>query len=396
MMLGAALAVALVVLLRPDEGASGAPPERAPQHAAGQSFFSPVGAPADIAVASGRATTLQQLVQHFELVDHTYCSYLAGTTYPQASRPLTEHPDQIYPNAPVAESNPMRSDGGKSDAKVLMQTSQSRVFMAAGEAVAFSVRAVDLEGKTQPLVMQRALAQGITFKDARPSPRITLAFADDGKGADAVSGDGAYAAVLAPGQTGLASFDGTIRTEVRFSVGGRSGLVLFDVIYSPELPATWTGQVREAVEDGSLNYYLAANMRQAGRYIVSGRVDSADGKPFALATFNDMLGTGPNQVKLTVFGKLLHDEKPALPLTLRDVTGYLLKENADPDRALMPRLEGAVFVGKAHPMKKFSDAEWDSEERARHLTEFAKDIGLARQALKQFDATLPEPKSACK
>ena len=41
----------------------------------------------------------------------------------------------------------MRGEGGRgSDPNVLIQTSQSRVFMAAGEAVAFSLRAVDAEG----------------------------------------------------------------------------------------------------------------------------------------------------------------------------------------------------------------------------------------------------------
>jgi hypothetical protein len=45
---------------------------------------------------------------------------------------------------------------------------------------------------------------------------------------------------------------------------------------------------------------------------------------------------GSSEVGLTVFGKLMRDLAPALPLTLRDVDGYLLKENTDPDRALMP------------------------------------------------------------
>jgi hypothetical protein len=47
---------------------------------------------------------------------------------------------------------------------------------------------------------------------------------------------------------------------------------------------------------------------------------------------------GSSEVRLTVFGKLMRGLAPALPLTLRDVDGYLLKENTDPDRALMPRL----------------------------------------------------------
>jgi hypothetical protein len=338
----------------------------------------------------------QQLLENLQLADRTYCSYRDTSKYPHTSRPISEQPDQVYPNAPVTDSHPMRTEGGGAgDAQVRIQTSQSRVYMASGEAVAFSLRAIDADGNVLPLVITRALAQGITFKGSRPAAQAALAFTDDGKGADPVAGDGAFAAVLAPSQTGLASFNGTIRIDVRYNVAGRAGQVLFDVIYSPELPATWTGQVREAVENGSLNFYLKAEVRQAGRYVVTGRVDDARGRPFALATFNDVLAAGPNEVRLTMFGKLLRDKDAALPLTLRDVDGYLLKENTDPDRALMPRLEGKVLAGKPHSLKDFADAEWESEERSRYLAEFGKDLARARRALAEFDPAAPLPASAC-
>ncbi|UUZ55552.1 hypothetical protein LP419_07955 [Massilia sp. H-1] len=196
--------------------------------------------------------------------------------------------------------------------------------------------------------------------------------------------------------TGLASFSGTIRTRIDYTVGGKAGVVLFDVIYTPELLTTWNGPVREAVEDGSLVYYLKADIRTAGRYLVSGRVDDAKGQPFALASFNDVLlsrsGRDPaDRVRQAAARR----RAQAMPLTLRDVDGFLLKENVDPDRALMPRMEGKVLTGKKRAPGDFSDAEWQSEERTRHLDEFAKDIGLARKAISQFDPALPVQKSAC-
>jgi hypothetical protein len=391
----AALAACLAWLVTSEDG--GAP-------AAGQAAPLPPRAPrvlARMAMAPAApplalpATRRQQLAENFQLADHTYCSYRASTRYPHESRPIAEQPDQVHPNAPVTEANPMRLDGGGTDARVLVQTSQSRVYMAAGEAVAFSLRAVDADGKVLPLVVTRALAQGLTFNGARAAAQAVLAFADDGAGADPVAGDGAFAAVLAPAQTSLATFHGTIRTDVRYNVGGRAGAVIFDVIYSPELPAAWTGQVREAVEDGSLNFYLKADVRQAGRYVVTGRIDDAKGRPFALAIFNDLLAAGPQEVRLTAFGKLLRDQEAALPLTLRDVDGYLLRENADPDRLLMPRLEGKAFVGKPHPLKAFSDAEWQGEERSRYLAEYGRDLAQAKNALAAFDPAAPLPASEC-
>ena len=401
---GAPLAFAAVLILivwvlaRRDDPAPGTTTASAATPASGLPFFGKID-DADLPLPDDRVRRRRELLDRLALVDHTYCSYRAGSQYPAGSRPMTENADQNTPNAQVTEVNPMRLDGGGSDAQVLVQTSQSRVYLAANEAVAFSLRVVDAGGRMLPLVVTRALARGMTYGAARPAPQVSVPFADDGGGADPVPNDGAFAGVLAPAQTGLAGFNGTIRTEVRYAVGGRNGTVIFDVIHTPELPAVWSGPVREAVENGSLNFYLKAEVRMPGRYIVSGRVDDARGKAVALLTFNDILGPGPNEIRLTMFGKLVRDQmgsdNAAMPLTLRDVDGYLLKENTDPDRALMPRLEGKVHTSKAYAPNGFSDAEWQSEERSRYLTEFAKDVGLARQALGEFDPAQPLPPSEC-
>jgi hypothetical protein len=367
----------------------------------GNSFLQMPGGPGSgpaLATPAARAEQLATLTKQLELADHTLCSYRGGTKYPTSSRPITEHPDQVYPNRPVQDQHAMRKENGETDASVQIRTSQSRVFLAAGEAVMFSVKAVDGDGKNLPLFITRAVARGLTFQGSREVSQVALPFTDDGQNGDVSAGDGEFSNLFAPVQTGFANFNGTIRTEVRYTVGDRAGIVLFDVIYSAENPATWAGQIREAVEGGSLNFYLKANVQIAGRYIVTGRVDDAKGKPFALVTFNDLLAQGSTEVRLTVFGKLMRDQTPALPLTLRDVDGYLLKENTDPDRALMPRLEGSAHVSKTYPMKNFSDGEWQSEERTRYLTELDKDVERAKGALVEFNpeqATLPFPKSDC-
>ena len=373
----------------PGPQAASAPPPASPQ------FFGTVVADGGPPIPDGRDERRRQLLEQAQLTDHTYCSYLEGSKYPMESRPVAQNPDQVHPNRPVEEANPMRMEGGATNNTVLLQTSQSHVYLAAGEAAAFSLRAVDGQGRTLPIVITRAVAQGMTYGASRPTPQIAVPFADDGGGADPVAGDQAYAGVLAPSQGGLAGFHGTIRTEVRYTAGGRSGFALFDVIYTPVLPASWTGKVREALEDGSLNFYLGLEVRQPGRYIVTGRIDDARGKPFALATFNDVLGTGTREVKLTMFGKLLKDGAPALPLVLRDVDGYLLRENVDPDRLLVPRLEGRVHASRTRSLDGVSDAEWQSEERSRYLAEYAKDRQAARAALSEFDPGQPLPASAC-
>ncbi|MBD8654557.1 hypothetical protein IFT68_02830 [Oxalobacteraceae sp. CFBP 13730] len=362
-------------------------PRAASPPPAGLHFLGPV--PAMHATGEDRTARRRQLAEQVRLTGHTYCSYLQQSRYPHTSRPAAQHPDQLYPNQPVRESTPLRGDGGDSDPAVLVQTMQSRVYLAAGETVAFSLRAVDAHGAAVPLVVTRALAQGMAVQGARPAPRVTLAFSRD-------DGDD-WRATFAPHGGALAGFHGTIRSEVRFAAAGRAGVVLFDVIYSPELPAMWTGAPREAIGPDSLEFTLPLDVRMPGRYVVSGRIDDALGRPFALASFNERLGQGTQAVVLRVHGKLLHDADPgpALPLVLRDVEGYLLRENADPDRLLLARREGPVLVSRTLSLAGVPDHAWQSEERSRYLAEYAKDRMAARERLAAFDPAATLPPARC-
>jgi len=346
-----------------------------------------VAAPPAVAPAlADLAARRRHLMEQVRLTDHTYCSYLAHSRYPHASRPAGHHPDQLYPNQPLRETGPMRAEGGDSHAEVQLQTAQSRVYLAAGEQADFNLRALDGSGQPLPLVVTRALAQGMTYGASRPAPQVAVPFADEG---------GAWHGALAPAETGLAGFHGTIRLEVRYQAGGRDGVVLFDVMYSPQSPATWNGTPREAVDGGALQFALPLDVRLPGRYVVTGRVDDAAGRPFALATFNEVLGRGAQQVRLQVHGKLLHDGAPRLPLSLRDVEGYLLRENLDPDRLLLPRLEGKVFASRTRSLDGVPDTEWQSEERSRYLAEYAKDRAAARARLERVDPQAALPPADC-
>lgn len=362
---------------------------------ADQAVMTPV---LNAATLPSRDAIHSNLVRQLEEVDHTLCSYSESSKYPLSSRPISEHPDQIYPNQAVKESHAMRNKDGSSNAAIQISTSQSRVYMAAREAVNFSVQAFDKDQQMLPVFVNRAVASGLNF-DNHPAPtQIPMTFADNGRDGDLLANDGIAGGTLSPGSNGFASFNGTIRTEVNFTVNGQVGVVYFDVIYSPELPAIWVGKIREVLENGSLVFYLPIEVQQAGRYIVNARLDDAKATPFALLTFNDLLPLGRNEIRLSVAGNLLRDKEANFPVSLRDVDGYLLKENVDPDRALIARMEGVAHVSKNYSLKSFSDAEWNGEERHRHLTEFAKDVALAKAALIAFDpdqAQRPFPQSSC-
>jgi hypothetical protein len=44
----------------------------------------------------------------------------------------------------------------------------------------------------------------------------------------------------------------------------------------------------------------------------------------------------------------------------------------------MSAREGVIYTTKTYVLKDFSDAEWESEEKTRHVTELTKDVNEAK------------------
>ncbi|MFG6468902.1 hypothetical protein [Roseateles sp. BYS87W] len=380
---GALLAGVLAWWVWPQDAAAPAPaqPAAAPAHlalaAASGAASRPQGSPFTDAALRERLSQRQALLQRLERAKVTLATYREQTRYPHESRPIAEHPDQVHPFAPIRESLPLRFPGTKAAVPgVRILTTQDRVFMSGEEVVKVSVTAQDDAGQTLPLLVTRAVAFDLPDpRQAAGRPQLALDFAGS---------DGVYSTQFQPSRTAFADFAGTLRLQVTLSQDGRQGVVNFDVVYQPLVPAEW-GAITERVADGSLDFNVGLNVKRAGRYVVSARVDDARGEPFALVSFNDELGAGPQVARLRLFGKLLRDGAPAMPLRLRDLQGFLLMEDRFPDRAMLARREGVVHRSGTYPLKGFSDAEWTSEERNRYLAEFSRDVSqlegqLARTA----------------
>ncbi|MFG6490430.1 hypothetical protein ACG04R_27445 [Roseateles sp. BYS78W] len=327
----------------------------------------PQGSPLTDAAIGARLAQREALLQRLERAKVTLATYREQTRYPHESRPIAEHPDQVRPFAPIRERLPLRFPGTKAAVPgVHILTQQDRVFMSGDEVVKVSVSAQDDGGQTLPLLVTRAVAFDLPDpRQAAGRPQLALDFTS--------SGDGVYSAQFQPSQTAFADFAGTLRLQVTLNQDGRQGVVNFDVVYQPAVPAEW-GVITDRVADGSLDFLVGLNVKQSGRYVVTARVDDAQGQPFALVTFNDELGTGAQVARLRVFGKLLRDGAPTMPLRLRDLQGFLLLPDRFPDRAMLARREGVVYRSASYALKAFSDAEWSSEERDRYLAELGKDV----------------------
>lgn len=318
--------------------------------------------------------------KRLERAQRTLDTYLASTKYPPGSRPLSEQPDQVKPHNPHTVKLPLaRGDQKLTDARVALH--QDRFFVAADEAVTFFMECETSEGPSPCEVLSsiaRPRAPSPQNAAAAPSPAsapsATVTFLSAATG-------GALSAVFAPGEQGFQGYYGPIHLDIELRVAGEEGRAGFDIVYSPSVPATFTGAVREVIEDGSLSLYIGMDAVKAGRYVLAARVEDASGRPFALLSFNEMLAAGRVEAKLVLFGKLILDEGASAPFRLRDLEGFLLKEDTYPDREIVPSIDGPIFTTKAYPKSDFSDKEWQSEERDRHQNEFRKDVEQARKAL---------------
>jgi hypothetical protein len=337
-------------------------------------------APAPLSPEEAEREAQRQLwAERLERARFTLESYRQSTRYPHESRPIQEHPDQVYPASPERKQ-PL----GKEQRDISLRLKQEKVFVVGDEVVRFFVGCENTNTRDPlPCEVHSALAHEAPYMaKAGQLSSVPLDFNDSGRNGDEVAGDGTWTGSFQPARQGFALFEGTLRIEFRVrGSGGAEGGAFFDIQFTPAAPATFTGKVREVVEHGSLQLYVGLQVRKPGRYVMAGRLDDEAGIPFAYVSFNEELAAGAREVKLTVFGKLIHDVAPAFPLKLRDVEGFLLREQGDPDRELVKALAGYVHTTQEYTPDRFSPDEWTSEERQRYLDEYSKDVNEAQQEL---------------
>jgi hypothetical protein len=340
-----------------------APPRREaePQRA------TPEEAPSTSASA---APTLDLWRRRLARAERTLSSYLETTRYPPDCRPLAEHPDQGSPHHVGPLTLPLaRKDGKLTNARVTLR--QDRLYLVGDERAALSLVCNDGEGPASCEITAAAAVVPPDVPGASGRAPVPITFTR-------AEGD-TLATLFQPSGAGFGGYRGPIRIAVDLGVAGETGGASFDLVYSPSSPAVFTGQVREALSGGSLALDVELQVDQPGRYVIAARADDAEGRSFAYLTENVELGAGRQTVALRLFGKLIRAEGARAPFRLRDLEGFRLLEDAYPDRDLMPAREGLVYTTKAYALRDFSDAEWESEEKARHVEELSRDVTDARR-----------------
>jgi hypothetical protein len=344
-----------------------------PRSPSAQVFDPKHGRPLGVAAPAGDADdqgSRETAERRLERARHTLEGYLHATRYPPTSRPLSEKPDLEKPHSVTTATHPLAGKDGKvTRARVTME--QDRLFLVGDEAARLTVSCLTSEGPARCEVLSAEAGPPPSSPHFGKWPTSPVSFA----------GDPAVTASFAPADHGFGRYHGPIGVDLRLRIDGEEGSARFDVIYTPAAPARFTGRVREALEGGSVCLYVELAVDKPGRYVIVSRVDDAEGDPFGYLEFNDLLAAGPSEARMCIFGKLVLDERAKAPFTLRDLEGFLLLEDHDPDRELMAAREGAFYKTKEYAEDRFSDADWQSEEKERHVKEFEKDVKEAEAGL---------------
>jgi hypothetical protein len=304
--------------------------------------------------------------KRLEQARHTLEGYKLWARYPPGSRPLSEMPDLQKPHSVQPSTQPLATSDGSTTKKAKVTLEQDRLYLVGDESAKLRMTCTTSGSPARCEVLSAMATSAMTKDNSQLIGPAPVAFGDDGQG-------GALAS-FGPAKEGFSSYHGGIGIDVKVRVGSEEGMASFQVIYTPSAPARFTGKIREAMENGSLCLYVQMDVSKAGRYVLTGRVEDTQHEGFAYLEWNDLMETGLREAKMCIFGLLVLDQRAQSPFVLRDLEGLVLFEDRNPDRELMSALEGNVYTTKKYEESAFSNAEWQSEEKTRHIEEFGKDV----------------------
>ncbi len=292
--------------------------------------------------------------------------------YPPSSRPLSENEDLLVRDHVEPEIRPLKQSEDGEKGEVRLELWQDRMFLHEGDIASFRVKASTSKGPVPVSVVEATL---VTLPDEGKPPQNLgpLNVSDDGSPPDEISGDGVPSGGFVASESRLGDYRGNLRVLLKLESEGEQGTATLQFVYTGAEPGRFTGEVTEAVEDGSLAVYFGLELKQPGRYEVRARLYDKSDRPIALLNFNQDLEAGRTRARLLAFGKLLRDEGAEGPYTIRDIEGWRLLSGTYPDREMMAPPDD--YKTKAYSLDQFSDADYkdpQAEALIEHIESQAK------------------------
>ncbi|MCS6972669.1 MAG: hypothetical protein NZL89_06550, partial [Leptospiraceae bacterium] len=203
---------------------------------------------------------------------------------------------------------------------------------------------------------------------------------DSGFEPDAKAGDGITTfSWKLPGED--RRYWGNLRLVVTLSVRGVKNPVEIQHNFygAPIVPAQFTGQFQERLENGSLVIEVFLDVKRDCKFIIQGNLYTQRGEPTHWVTANTVLEPGLRSVPLVFFGKIFHDLGAEGRFVLRDLRGTCenlpfparwlnepskmeqivnAKPLEEPLLFYIPYTNMSYTTQKEYRFKDFSRAEW--------------------------------------
>ncbi|MCB9584352.1 MAG: hypothetical protein H6718_03085 [Polyangiaceae bacterium] len=285
--------------------------------------------------------------------------------YPPSSRPLSDNEDLLLRDHVEPEIRKLKRGEDGEKGEVRLELWQNKMFLREGDEASFRVKAATQKGPVPVNVVEATL---VTLPDEGTAPQNLgpLSVTDDGSPPDEISNDGVPTGGFVASASRLGSYRGNLRVMLKLEAEGEQGTATLQFVYTGAEPGRFTGEVVEALEDGSLALYFGLELKEAGRYEIRARLYDKSDRPVALLNFNQDLEVGKQKARLLAFGKLLRDEGAEGPYTIRDIEGWRLLSGTYPDREMMQPPED--YTTKEYSLDQFSDAEY-SDPQAEAMIE---------------------------
>jgi hypothetical protein len=140
--------------------------------------------------------------------------------------------------------------------------------------------------------------------------------------------------------------------------------------YAASTPVVLLDQHRDAIVKGSLEVTLALDVKKLGPVMIQATLFDASGTT-PIAIYDDYYRPaqlGPQEVKITFFGKAIHDKGLDGPYSIRSVHGFVKADDTDPPEIFWE--SKANFTTGSYKATDFSASEWDSPEKQSKINQY--------------------------
>lgn len=310
---------------------------------------------------------------------------LESTPYPPSSGRLTRgNDDLLYPNRRYERHRPIPDTLGPDPADVVTWRFTTDRWSYVGPEVAqvfLEVLRGD-EPVAVDIVAASAAREGERGRTGTPEP---VAFSRDG---DRLVAELPLAR--------FADHAGMILLEVQFEYApGKLHSDELRIFSTPtsHVPGRVAGPIVDRVTDGSLVLDVPVDLATGGFYRFDANLYDANGEPVAFVSFKGELASGPQQIPLEVYGKVLSDAGVPGPYTVGELRGYRFLDGQYPDRELLPPVADG-FSTQGWPPDVFTTEPHVSEHDLRMadlmLEDLAAGIPLPQPPVAQ-DGLVPPP-----